>query len=51
MSKKLKQFIANMCIIVKNISIEIYYFIDIIKHYHKFLHQVYSIIIIEIPGI
>lgn len=40
-----------MRIIVKNASIEAYYFISIIEHYYSPLQQVYSIITIKILGI
>lgn len=40
-----------MRIIIKNVSVEAYYSISIVKHYHKPLQQVYSIITIEISDI
>lgn len=40
-----------MKIIIKNASIEAYYFIGIVKCYYGFLQQVYSIFTIKIPGL
>lgn len=37
--------------IVKNVLVETYHFIDMIEHYHKPLYQVYSIIITKILSI
>lgn len=50
-TKKFKQYIAKIDIIVKNTLIKAYYFINMIKHYHKPLQQVYLIIISKIFGI
>ena len=51
MAKKFKQYVTNIGIIIKNIPIEEYHSIDMVKHYHRPLQQVYSIIITEILGI
>ncbi len=40
-----------MEIIVKNVLVEVYYSIGIIKHYYQPLQQVYSIIITKISSI
>ena len=40
-----------MGIIIKNVPIETHHSIGMVKHYHKFLQQVYSIIITKILGI
>lgn len=40
-----------MGIIYKNISVETYHFVGIVKHYYRLLRQIYSIITIKIPGI
>ena len=51
MAKELKQYIANMGIIIKNIPVKAHLFIGMVKRYYRLLQQVYSIIIIEILGI
>jgi hypothetical protein len=50
-TKEFKQYADNMKIIVKTISIEAHYSIDMMKRYHKSLRRIYSIITIEISNI
>ena len=51
MAKEFKQYTANMGIIVNNAPVEVHHSIGMVEHYHRPLHQVYSIIITKIPGI
>ena len=51
MAREFKQYAANMGIIIKNAPLEVHYSIDMVEYYHVPLQQVYSIIIIKIPGI
>lgn len=51
MSKKFKQYAANMGIIIKNTSVEGHHSISMVKRYHGPLRQVYLIVTTEIPGI
>lgn len=45
-----KQYVANMGIIIKNITIEAYHFIGLVKFYYSLFYQIYIIITIEISG-
>lgn len=51
MTKKFKQYAANIGIIIKNCLIEAHYSIGLIEYYQRPLRQIYSIITTEIPGI
>ena len=51
MAKEIKQYAANIDIIVKNAIIEADHSISIVKHYHEPLRQVYSIFTTKTPGI
>lgn len=48
---KYKKYTINMKIIIKNLAKEIYYFINIIECFFKFLKQIYFIITIKILDI
>ena len=51
MVREFKQYVANIGIIVKNVSIETHYSIGMVERYYRSLRRVYSILITEIPGI
>ena len=48
MTREFRQYVANMNIEVRNISIETHHSIDMIKRYHESLRRVYSIVITKI---
>ena len=45
MAKKFKQYVVNMIIIVRNVSVETHHSIDMIERYHESLRRIYTIII------
>lgn len=47
----MKQYTANISIIVKNASVEAHHSVDLVEHYHKPLRRVNSIITTKILGI
>lgn len=51
MRKDLKQYAANIGIIVKNSPVEANNFMSMVKRYYESFQQVYSIITSEIPEI
>ena len=51
MARKLKQYAANIGIIVKGALIKAHHSIGIVEHYYGLLQWVYCIIITKIPGI
>ncbi len=46
-TKEFKQYVANMSIEIKTISIETHHSIEMMKQYHESLRRIYSIIIAE----
>lgn len=51
MARKFQYYAANIGIMVQNTLVKVHHSISKVKHYHKSLQQVYSIIITEISGI
>lgn len=51
MAKKFKQYTGNMSVIIKNVLVEIHYFINMMNYYHQSLWQVYFIITTKFLGI
>lgn len=47
-TKKYKQYTANIEIVVKNVLIKIYDFIELIKYYYALFCWIYNIIIIKL---
>jgi hypothetical protein len=50
-TKEFKQYVANMNIEMKTISVETHHSIEMIKRYHESLRRVYSIFVAEISDI
>ena len=51
MAKAFKQYTINIDIIIKNSLVETHHSIGMVEYYHRFLQQVYFIIITEVPDI
>ncbi len=51
MAKEFKQYVANMSIEMKTVSVEAHHSIEMIERYHESLRRIYSIFVTEIPGI
>ncbi len=47
MTKEFKQYVANMSIEIKTISVETHHLVEMMKRYHESLRRIYSIIIAE----
>ncbi len=50
-TKKFKQYVANISIEIKTISVETHHSIEIMKRYHESLRLIYSIIVTEMSTI